>query len=258
MMASILVTGGTGNLGRHVVPLLRAQGHDLRVLSRRPHATADGIEYVVGDAVSGAGLGAAVAGIEIVVHLAGSGKGDDIGTAHLAATAREARAGHVVMISVVGADRMPIGYFRAKDRAEQSLAASGVPFTVLRAAQFHDFVWGMFGGMVRMPVVPAPGGIRLEPVAVAEVAERLAELVDGAPAGRVADLAGPEVLDAPALLRGIAAVRRARRPFVPLRVPGAVGRAYREGDNLAGPGVVRGHGTWAEYLEGRMTVPSAV
>ena len=283
-MASILVTGGTGNLGRHVVPLLRAQGHDLRVLSRRPHATSraaesirgaesrrasprtpvvestpnvDGIEYVVGDTVSGAGLGAAVADIDTVVHLAGSDKGDDVGTAHLADAARAARVGHVVMISVVGADRMPIGYFRAKDRAEQTLAASGVPFTVLRAAQFHDFVWGMFGGMVRMPVVPAPSGIRLEPVSVEEVAQRLAELVDGPPAGRVADLAGPEVLDARTLLRGIAAVRRVRRPFVPMRVPGAVGRAYREGDNLAGPGVVRGHGTWAEYLEGRVAVSSA-
>ena len=110
-MASILVTGGTGNLGRHVVPLLRAQGHDLRVLSRRPRANADGIEYVVGDTVSGVGLDAAVAGIDTVVHLAGSGKGDDVGTAHLADAAREARVGHVVMISVVGADRMPIGYF---------------------------------------------------------------------------------------------------------------------------------------------------
>ncbi|GAA4354837.1 SDR family oxidoreductase [Microbacterium rhizosphaerae] len=256
-MASILVTGGTGNLGRHVVPLLRAQGHGIRVLSRSPRS-GEGVDHVVGDTVSGEGLAAAVAGVDRVLHLAGSNKGDDIGTGHLVDAAHAAGVAHLVMISVVGADRMPIGYFRAKDRAERVLAGSGVPFTVLRAAQFHDFVWGMFGGMVKMPLVPAPRAIRLEPVDVGEVAARLAELVDEAPAGRVADLAGPEILDAPTLLRGIAAVRGVRRPFVPMRVPGAVGRAYRAGDNLAGDGVLRGRVTWAEYLEGRKPVPVGV
>lgn len=256
-MASILVTGGTGNLGRHVVPLLRVRGHSIRVLSRSAH-DGDGIEYVVGDTVKGDGLDAAVAGVATILHLAGSSKGDDVGTSHLVDAARAAGARHVVMISVVGADRMPIGYFRAKDRAEQALAASGVPYTVLRAAQFHDLVWTMFGGLVKSPVVPAPTAIRLEPVDVAAVALRLAELVDEGPAGRVADLAGPEVLDAPRLLRAIAHARGVRRRFLPMRVPGSVGRAYRAGDNLAGPDVMRAGCTWEEYLQLRTSaaVPS--
>jgi uncharacterized protein YbjT (DUF2867 family) len=256
MMASILVTGGTGNLGRHVVPLLRAQGHGIRVLSRAPH-TADGIEYVVGDTVGGTGLDAAVTGVDTILHLAGSSKGDDVGTTHLVDAACARGVAHLVMISVIGADRMPIGYFRAKDRAEQALAASGVPYTVLRAAQFHDLVWAMFGGLVKSPVVPAPKAIRLEPVDVAAVAARLAELVDEPAAGRVTDLAGPEVLDAPALLRAIADARGAKRAFVPMGMPGAVGRAYRAGDNLAGPGVLRTGMTWAEYVRERVGVPAS-
>lgn len=257
-MASILVTGGTGNLGRHVVPLLRAQGHGIRVLSRSRH-DGDEIEYVVGDTVNGDGLDAAVAGVDTILHLAGSNKGDDVGTSHLMDAARAAGVAHVVMISVVGADRMPIGYFRAKDRAEHALAASGVPYTVLRAAQFHDLVWTMFGGLVKSPVVPAPKAIRLEPVDVAAVASRLAELVEAAPAGRVADLAGPEVLDAPTLLRAIADARGVRRAFLPMGMPGSVGRAYRAGDNLAGPEVIRAGCTWNEYLRSRTSaaVPSA-
>ena len=253
-MASILVTGGTGNLGRHVLPLLRARGHALRLLSRTPR---EGAEFVVGDTVAGTGLAEAVAGVDAVLHLAGSSKGDDVGTTNLADAARRGGVGHLVMISVIGADTMPIGYFRAKDRAEAALAASGVPFTVLRAAQFHDFAWDMFTPMLKLPVVPAPGAIRLEPVDVGEVAARLAELVDGAPSGRVADLAGPDVIDAPTLLREIAAAKGLRRSLLPMRVPGAIGRAYRDGVNLAGPSAVRGSRTWAEYLQGRVAVPAA-
>jgi uncharacterized protein YbjT (DUF2867 family) len=255
MMASILVTGASGNLGRHVVPLLRDRGHELRLLSRRP---GQGAEYVVGDTVGGTGLRSAVADVETIVHLAGSSKGDDVGTSNLAEAAREAGVAHLVMISVIGADTMPIGYFRAKHRAEGALAASGVPYTVLRAAQFHDFVGGPFGALLKMPVVPEPRAIRLEPVDVGEVAHRLVELAEAAPAGRVSDLAGPAVLEASYLLRSAAAARCLRRAFAPMPVPGAVGRAYRSGANLTGEGALRGARTWEDYLATRSTVTVAV
>ena len=253
-MASILVTGGTGNLGNHVVPLLRGRGHDLRLLSRTPR---EGVEFVVGDTVAGTGLAEAVAGVDVVLHLAGSSKGDDVGTANLAQAARRGGVGHLVMISVIGADVMPIGYFRAKERAEEALPASRVPFTVLRAAQFHDFAWNMFAPVLKLPVVPAPGAIRLEPVDVGEVAARLAGLVDGAPSGRVTDLVGPEVIDAPTMPSAIAAARGLRRSFFPVRVPGAIGRAYRDGVNLAAATAEHGSRTWAEYLQERAAVPAA-
>ncbi|MDL9981494.1 SDR family oxidoreductase [Microbacterium sp. ASV49] len=253
-MASILVTGGTGNLGRHVVPLLRGRGHDVRVLSRSAHA---GREFVVGDTFTGAGLDAAFAGVDTVLHLAGSNKGDEIGAGHVADAARTAGVGHVVLISVTGADALPLAYFRSKDRSEHVVAASGVPYTVLRAAQFHDFAWTVFGGLMKSPIVPAPAGVRFETVDVADVAARLAELVDGAPAGRVPDIAGPEVIEVPTMLRQLASARGLRRSFLPVHVPGAMGRAYRDGANLAGSDALRGALTWSEYLALRAAVPAA-
>jgi uncharacterized protein YbjT (DUF2867 family) len=248
MTTPILVTGGTGHLGSHLVPLLRAAGRDVRVLSRHPGTDAPGLSHVAGDTRRGEGLDAALAGIDTVVHLAGGAAGDDQAARHLATAARAAEVRHLVLISVIGADRMPIGYFRAKAAAETAIAASGVPYTVLRAAQFHTFVQRTIGAMARMPLVPAPGGLRFEPVDTAEVAARLAELALDGPQGRVPDLAGPEVLDVRALVAQLAAIDGRRRRMLPIRMPGAIGRAYRTGENLAGASAQRGARTWAEFL----------
>jgi len=249
MNAPLLVTGGTGNIGSHVVPLLRAAGRDIRILSRHPRAAEPGIEHVEGDTVAGRGLADALEGVDVVLHLAGGAKGDDVAARNLALAAREAGVGHLVLISVVGADRMPIGYFRAKAEAERVIAGSGVPWTVLRAAQLHDFVLPIAQGMARMPLLPVPGGLRFEPVDRDEVAARLAELALGAPAGRVADLAGPEILDVAQLVATLTEVTGARqRRRLPIRLPAAMGRAYRAGENLAGAGAQRGTRTWREFL----------
>ncbi|MGD8166097.1 SDR family oxidoreductase [Herbiconiux sp. P16] len=263
MNTPILVTGGTGTLGRRVVPLLVDAGRAVRVLTRHPAADSPGIQHVEGDTVAGRGLDAALTGVEIVLHLAGGAKGDDIAARNLAAAACAADVRHLILISVVGADRMPIGYFRAKAAAERAVARSGVPWTVLRAAQLHDFVLPIVRSMARLPLLPAPRGLRFEPVDRDEVAARLAELTLGAPAGRVPDLAGPEVLDIPQLAAAYAAARagadariRHRRPL-PVRLPGAVGRAYRAGDNLAASDAQRGGVTWRSFLARRAldTVP---
>ena len=250
MNAPLLVTGGTGNIGRRVVPLLRDAGRDIRILSRQPRPDVPGIEHFEGDTVAGHGLATALDGVDVVLHLAGGAKGDDVAARHLASAARDAGVRHLVLISVIGADRMPIGYFRAKAEAERVIAGSGLPWTVLRAAQLHDFVLPVARTLSRMPLLPVPGGLRFEPVDGDDVARRLAELALGAPAGRVADLAGPEVLNVPQLVATFreAAGARQRSGRLPIRLPGEVGRAYRAGENLAGEGAQRGPGTWKEYL----------
>jgi uncharacterized protein YbjT (DUF2867 family) len=108
MTSRILVTGGTGTLGRHVVPRLRDSGCDVRVLSRHTHEAADGIEYVTGDLLKDEGIEAAVDGAGIVVHCAGSSKGDDDATRNLVRAASRAGAQHLVYISVIGVDRIPL------------------------------------------------------------------------------------------------------------------------------------------------------
>jgi uncharacterized protein YbjT (DUF2867 family) len=135
------------------------------------------------------------------------------------------------------------------------IAESGVPYTVLRAAQLHDFVLPLARGMARMPLLPVVGGLRFEPVHGDEVAARLAELALGAPVGRVADLAGPEVLDTAQLVATLSEVTGARRRRgLPIRLPGAAGRAYRAGENLAGEGAQRGIRSWREFLSEREAV----
>lgn len=251
MNAPILVTGGTGTIGSRVVPLLRAAGKDIRILSRHPRNNEPGIEHVAGDTVAGDGLAQALSGVDTVLHLAGGAKGDDVAARNLAEAARSSGIAHLILISVVGADAMPIGYFRAKAAAERAIAESGIPWTVMRAAQLHEFVFPVVKGLARLLLSPAPKGLCFEPVHVDEVAARLAELALSAPSGRVADLAGPEVLDIPQLLAAYSDVYGHRHPKLPVRLPGAIGRAYRAGDNLAGPDAQRGVRSWAQFLEQR-------
>ncbi|MFD3917561.1 SDR family oxidoreductase [Streptomyces sp. NPDC058595] len=252
MTSSILVTGGTGTLGRLVTPLLSETGHPVRVLSRHARASEDGVEYVAADLLRGEGIEAALDGAGIVLHLAGAAKGDDEATGNLARAASRTGVRHLVYISVIGADRIPLGYPRAKLGAERAVAGSGLPWTTLRAAQFHDLALTMVRGMAKLPVVPVPGGLRLQPVDARDVADRLVELTLGEPAGRVADLAGPKVYGLGELCGGYLRARGKRRPTVPHRIPGKVGRAYRAGENLTLDGADLGRRTWEDFLAERV------
>jgi uncharacterized protein YbjT (DUF2867 family) len=251
MNPPILLTGGTGTLGRHVTPLLREAGCRVRILSRRDREPADGIEYVTGDLRADEGIEPAVAGAETVLHLAGGPKGDAEATRNLVRAASRAGVRHLVYISVIGADRIPLGYFRSKRGAERAVAGSGLPWTTLRAAQFHDFAWTAARKLAALPVIPVPGGMRLQPVDAGEVAARLVELTLDNPAGRVPDLAGPAVYGLAELLRGHLRVRGKRRLLMPVRMPGEAGRAYRAGENLSLEGAWVGKRTWEDFLAER-------
>ncbi|WP_030017410.1 SDR family oxidoreductase [Streptomyces monomycini] len=233
-MTTILVTGGTGTLGRAVVARLLAAGHDVRSLSRRPPADAERPRlrsYAV-DLRDGSGLAPAVAGVETVVHCASSPRGDTEAAGRLVEAARAAGVRHLVCISIVGVDRIPLGYYRTKLDVERLIADSGVGWTVLRTTQFHDLVLRLVKAGARLPVLPVPAGVRLQPVDVREVAARLVELASGAPAGRVADLGGPEVRGARDLVRDTLRAGGRRRVLVPVWVPGKVFGALRRGENL--------------------------
>lgn len=252
----VLLTGGTGTLGRQVLPLLRAAGRTVRVLTRSPRDCADeGVTYVVGDLARDGdpGTAAALDGVDTVVHLAGASRGDDMTTGHLTRPAVAAGGvRHVVLISVIGAGAVPLGYLRTKRAAEQVVADSGLPWTVLRAAQFHDLVFMVARGAAKLPVVPVPSAVRLQPVDVRDVAARITELALAAPAGRVPDLAGPAVHPLPELVRSYLRATSKRRPLLPVPLPGKVGRAYREGANLTLEGADHGTGTWEDFLAAKV------
>ena len=258
MTSPILVTGGTGTLGRHVVRRLHDGGLEVRVLSRRTHDNDNGVTYLAGDLDSGLGVDAAVAGVQTVIHCAGAQKGDEDKARNLARAAAGAGVRHVVYISVVGADRVPVvsaldrmmfAYFPSKLGGERAIAASGVPWTTLRAAQFHDLFLIVAEAVAKLPVIPAPAGFRFQPVDSDEVAARLVELALGTPGGLVPDIAGPRVYGFGELIRAYLRSRRKRRLMLPVPLPGGAARAIRGGANLALERAV-GHRTWEEFLAG--------
>ncbi|MFI2201376.1 SDR family oxidoreductase [Streptomyces sp. NPDC020192] len=241
-MTTILVTGGTGTLGRHVTEGLRADGHEVRVLSR--HAQ----PYAVDLRAGGTGLDTALAGVETVVHCASNQRGGDEKAAdHLIAAARRAGVGHLVYISIAGVDRVPFGYYQSKLAVERRIEESGLGFTILRATQFHDLVVTLLNGLAKPPVLLLPAGVPDQPVEVTEVADRLAELALGAPAGRVPDMGGPEVRSFDSLARAYLRATGRRRTVAQVPLFGRTYRAFRDGKHLAPEGAV-GKVTFEEYL----------
>ncbi|WP_370105931.1 SDR family oxidoreductase [Streptacidiphilus sp. BW17] len=162
MTSPILVTGGTGTLGSLVVPQLRAAGRDVRIVSRHAHPDEPGIAFAVGDLLTGDGLDAALAGVETVVHIAGAAKGDETVARNLVAAARKAGVRHLVHVSAIGVDTVPLAWFRMKLAAERAIVDSGIPYTVLRPAQFHSLTLLVMEKMTKMPGGP---GARRDAVA---------------------------------------------------------------------------------------------
>lgn len=235
------MAGGTGTLGHVVVDRLLASGADVRILSRgrRRHRHND-VEHVCGDLRTGAGLDTAVSGIDTIVQCSEH-------VSHLVAAAQQAGAPHLLYTSIVGIDRVPLGLYRRKLADEKLIAASGLPWTVLRATQFHDLIAVLLRMLAKSPVLALPAGWSFQPVDVREVGERLAQLALGEPVGRAPDFGGPQVRTISDLARSYLAMVGKRRAILPVWLPGRVFRAYRSGGHLV-PEHAHGTITFEQYL----------
>lgn len=244
-MSSILVTGATGQLGTPTTAALRSAGRDIKAMSRRV-----GPGLVTADLLTGAGLADALVGVDTVVHLATTAGTQDVQVVErLVAAARATKVRHLVIISVVGIERIPLGYYRDRLRIEKVVEASGVPYTIQRATQFHSLVAQLFDVQRRSPLVLAPS-IHFQPIAVAEVAHRLVELAVAGPRGRVDDIGGPEARTAGDLARAWLRATGRRRRVLPLRLPGRVFHALSDGANLV-PGNPYGREPFETFLAHR-------
>ncbi|HJP78768.1 MAG TPA: NAD(P)H-binding protein, partial [Pseudonocardiaceae bacterium] len=202
------------------------------------------------------GVEAALRGVHTVVHCAGSQSGDEDKARALVKAAIAADVRHIVNISVVGAERIPVngaldkamfGYFAMKLATEQIIADSGVPWTTLRAAQFHTLVLTVLRAMTKLPVLPVPTGFVVQPVDADDVAARMTELALGEPVGLVEDIAGPTVYGMAELVRGYLAKTGLRRPILPIRLPGRAAKVFRAGGNVA-PEHATGRRSWEDFL----------
>lgn len=225
---TFVVTGGTGSLGRHVVAALPGA---------KPVSRTTGT-----DLLRNKGLGALRA--DVVVHCATSFRHE----VTMAEAVLAAKPAHLVYISIVGCDRVPLPYYKQKLAAERLIINSGTPHTILRATQFHSLLRKMFDTASKLPLMPVPA-FAFQPIDEAEVALELATLTQAAPSGTAPEIGGPEIREATTLARIYLAATGKKRTLLPLKTPGATYHAYRAGGHLT-PSRTVGKRTFADYLNG--------
>jgi uncharacterized protein YbjT (DUF2867 family) len=249
----IAVAGATGTLGKQVVRALLDTGHEAVPISRSAGV----------DLLTGIGLEQALDGAAAVIDVSNkqtTRAKDAIAfftavTKNLMRASAAAGVGHYVAVSIVGIDRVGFGYYQGKLRQEELVLAGDVPSSVLRATQFFEFA------RQTLALVPGPVAIvpkmRTQPIAAREVGAALVTLASGAPVGVAPELAGPREESLPDMARRLLQAEGRHRLVVPVRMPGAAGRALAGGGSLpVGPGP-RGVQTFDEWLDDVRTAPSA-
>ncbi len=268
-MKQILITGATGMLGYQVVKALASETHittrlmrhhvpprsfsqtiaqRVREAYRRSYRTSHPVsfparaQWVEADLVSGEGLREAVRDIDVIIHCAA-------GIGRLLEAAQAADVSHIVYISIVGCDRIPLSYYRQKVAEEEALKASGISWSILRATQFHTLIDGLLRACSWVPgLTLLPANWRSQPIAECEVGRRLADLALASPTGAIQEIGGPQVLSLREMARTWISLRQMRRAILPLWIAGKVAAGYRRGDNTCAE-CLRGQITWAQWVQ---------
>jgi uncharacterized protein YbjT (DUF2867 family) len=261
---TVLVTGGTGHLGRKVVELLLRDGHRVRVLARSPGGDR-AVNWITGDLATGEGIAEAVAGAESIVHTAthspaaqrGRFKARDLvrsptdvdirGTDALMRAAAQASVDHIVHVSIVGLEhtaRLP--YSRVKLRAEGFVRSGGVPWSIARSTPFYWLLERFLDAAVKRRTVTLPRDVRMQCVDSDEFARLLVACVGDGHRGERMDFAGPEALTMREMAEQYLAARGLEKRIREIGLPARAERAMTAG-NTSSSGH-RGTTTWAEWL----------
>lgn len=252
-MNPVLVTGAGGTLGRRLVGELARRGHTVVAATTREGAPKQlaSISYVRVDLVTGAGLDEATKDVGTMIHSASNtARAREVDLGGLLRLVEAAPKAHVIYPGIVGADLIPTPYYETKTETEQALAASGAPWTILRATQFHQLIWHWYATESRNPFLPVPNHTRYQVVDPLEVARRLVDLVETGPQGRVDDIGGPFAYEAADLARSCLVAVGSKRRIIRYNKPGIVGAALRAGANLT-PNRAAGQ-TWNDFIERQM------
>jgi len=255
-MSRILVTGGTGVLGREVVKQLSSTSHSVRLMSRQSRSAnaPANVEWATANLETGEGVKEAVAGVDVIIHAASNARqntyqADVEGTRRLIEAAGGAKISHFIYVSIVGIERVPYPYYKLKVQAEEVVNAAGVPYSILRATQFHEFIDFLLHMADRLgPFIALPTDFQCQPVDVSEVAARLCEVANSKPGGLLPDVGGPEVLRVREIARLWLEKRHVRKIVMPLPLPGKAAYGYRHGFHTC-PDQRVGKISWAQWLD---------
>lgn len=254
-MATVLVTGGTGVLGREVVLRLLAHNHTTRVLSRQTHPDLPaGTQVVTGDLSSGSGLHDAVSGIDTIIHCASfpqEAQTTDVGGTRLLIQAAEAAGSpHIISVSIVGVDQAKTGYYRAKYETEIIVRQSQLPWSIVRATQFHSFALRLIQslGSDSLNIIPTPPNVHLQPIDIGDVAEHLVSLVEKGSTRQVEELGGPQVLSLEDLIQTYLQRRERNARLRTVELPNSLFAVFSKESHLC-PDSAVGKKTWTEFLQ---------
>jgi uncharacterized protein YbjT (DUF2867 family) len=260
-MDLVLVTGGTGHLGRELVAVLKP-AHQVRVLARAPQSDPD-VQWVKGDLATGEGITEAMTGVQVVLHAAtlspAARRGyvlptdlwrsppevDVEGTRRLLREAERAGVAHFLYVSIVGVDHPRGPYLRLKHTAEGLVRTGGVPWSIVRATQFYWLLDRVLGKAARLPALLLPTDVITQPGDAQDFAAYLLECVADGPGEQRQDFGGPEVLPLGDLVRQWQQVRDRPRPILKLPVPSRIARTAAE---MTCPDGHRGTTTWSQWL----------
>jgi uncharacterized protein YbjT (DUF2867 family) len=258
----ILVTGGTGHLGRDLVGRLVAEGRNVRLLSTRPGTAAD-VQWAKGDLATGDGIHEAMKGVQSVINAAtlspiarrggirfadffGTPSSVDVdGTRRLLEAASRAEVRHFLHVSIVGLEGSSLPYAKVKLAGERLVRSSSVPWSVVHATPFFYLVEKMLAGLGRLPIWPLPIA-RWNPVDTTDVADYLIACLDDEQRGVREAISGPEDLSLVETARQLQQARGLRRPILPLPLPT---KMVRNMGFVSAQGRC-GKKTWSTWLSG--------
>jgi len=257
MKKKLLITGGSGTLGSAIIQLaLKTGRYEVSTLSTDPgkHSFPETCRVFKGDLITGEGLREALNTVQLIIHCASSvndaQRVDLNGTANLLAALDSSTIENLVYVSIVGIDHVDHPYYMIKVKVEQLIAGSGIPYSIMRATQFHEYVVAFIRSLKATDAeINVPSGLKFQPIAVPDLAEMLLELSSAKATGLVSFVGGPEILGLEDMTAAYLNATRSQQKLHLIEPAQPRELRFRTGANLV-PHAKYGKITWARFLEG--------
>lgn len=255
-MKKVLITGGTGLLGRALVHALESSKISFVIGSRNQPVTENlKPHWKKLNLATGEGLDECLENVDTIFHLASATKPfnaatDVEGTRQMLEAGKLSGVKHMIYVSIVGIDKVPISYYKIKLAAEQVVKEAGIDYTILRVTQFHDFLDNVIGKTLKYPVTFMPKAIKYQPVSLAVVVDKLMDIYENGPTNDTLEIGGPEVMTMGKAAEYWLKAQNKKRWIlnVPITFAGKLGKNLAEG-GLTTKDLAKHSQTWGEYLK---------